>query len=240
MRDFDLPPMLREIDLPLVESFAGVIDMGAEQAIHSFIESNPQILRFLSWDSILRSKLRLADAFIPDFVSIGISSWDNALHPFVTFVEIERADKSLFTKSGDPTSFLTHAIRQVMDWKHWMSENRSYAQSLIHREIAAERDRLKSHPQCRGDLRTWPQHLRVIFRVLAHSYDGLHFQDRYLIIGGRRESMKASDRLRLSQLGQQLNDIKIITYDAILEGLLRSIHESEVWRDIEFKDMSYS
>lgn len=49
----------------------------------------------------------------------------------VQLVEIERADNTLFTNGGDPSSKLTHAIRQVQDWKLWIRDNRDYYQRQI-------------------------------------------------------------------------------------------------------------
>jgi hypothetical protein len=44
-------------------------------------------------------------------------------------VEIERASHPLYTKSYNPTSALTHAVRQVEDWLEWAYENLSYLRS---------------------------------------------------------------------------------------------------------------
>lgn len=33
----------------------------------------------------------------------------------------------MFTKNGDPTARLTHAIRQIEDWRDWLTRNASYA-----------------------------------------------------------------------------------------------------------------
>jgi hypothetical protein len=33
----------------------------------------------------------------------------------------------MFTRAGDPTRDLTHAIRQIKDWRNWISNNRDYA-----------------------------------------------------------------------------------------------------------------
>ena len=37
----------------------------------------------------------------------------------------------MFTKSGDPTSDLTHAIQQVRDWHTWIHVNVDYARKLM-------------------------------------------------------------------------------------------------------------
>jgi hypothetical protein len=32
----------------------------------------------------------------------------------------------MFNKSGDPSQFLWHAIRQIIDWRVWLEYNRDY------------------------------------------------------------------------------------------------------------------
>ncbi len=62
---------------------------------------------------------RLGSKFEPDFLlavasSIGME-WFG--------VELESPKHSLFTKKGDPRQALTHAIRQIQDWRNWLSQN---------------------------------------------------------------------------------------------------------------------
>jgi hypothetical protein len=33
----------------------------------------------------------------------------------------------MFTKAGDPSRYLWHAIRQIVDWRVWLEHNRDYA-----------------------------------------------------------------------------------------------------------------
>jgi hypothetical protein len=49
------------------------------------------------------------------------------------------------------------------------------------------------------------------------------FQDRYLIIVGRREGMRIEDRLALEQMNHDLLNIRIITYDVLLDGILKRL-----------------
>jgi hypothetical protein len=46
-----------------------------------------------------------------------------------TAVELERPSASLFTLGGNPSATLTHAMRQIGDWRNWLSRNRAYAAS---------------------------------------------------------------------------------------------------------------
>ena len=129
--------------------------------------------------------------------------------PSVAFIEIERADIPLFTKSGDPSAQLTHAIRQVQDWKNWVKKNRSYFHSVLQQLVAEEMPDGKPE---RGHY--WGRN-----RIKEGVVYGFH--DEYIVIAGRRHTMDMSTRLRLAQMNHDLHDIRIITYDVLLELLLR-------------------
>lgn len=43
-------------------------------------------------------------------------------------VELERPQVKMFNKNGDPSAALTHALRQIDDWRDWLSRNLDYAQ----------------------------------------------------------------------------------------------------------------
>ncbi|MCB9915236.1 MAG: DUF4263 domain-containing protein [Planctomycetes bacterium] len=66
---------------------------------------------------------RLGAEYVTDFVvgqkdSMGFS-W--------TAIELESPLVPMFTKQGDPSHQLTHAIRQVQDWRTWLKTNQNYA-----------------------------------------------------------------------------------------------------------------
>lgn len=66
---------------------------------------------------------QLGSEFVTDFMvgersSIGFE-W--------LVVELERPRARLFTKTGDPTAQLNHAIRQITDWRAWLQANQNYA-----------------------------------------------------------------------------------------------------------------
>ncbi len=42
-------------------------------------------------------------------------------------VELEYPAGRMFTKNGDPTKELSHAIRQIQDWRTWLRLNQNYA-----------------------------------------------------------------------------------------------------------------
>jgi len=66
---------------------------------------------------------RLGAEFVTDFIvgersSIGFE-W--------LAVELESPRARLFAKDGDPRKALTHALRQVTDWRSWLQNNQNYA-----------------------------------------------------------------------------------------------------------------
>jgi hypothetical protein len=188
--------------------FERLLDDGGEEKLHQFLVQKEFFLDFLHWDGIVLSKFRLAETFVPDLVSIGFEPHSQRPRPLVTFVELECADRALFTKAGDPTSFLTHAIRQVQDWKQWVRENRAYLQSKFQKILQDYPDTARRNFRFNGRQR--------MIESIVHGFD-----DRYLVIAGRRSTLQISDRLRLGQMCEDLHNIRIVTYDSLLEGAFR-------------------
>jgi hypothetical protein len=54
------------------------------------------------------------------------------------------------------------------------------------------------------------------------------FSDEYLVIAGRRSDLTGSDRLRLAQMNDDLNCIRVITYDVLIDALVKRLHGQ--WR----------
>lgn len=66
---------------------------------------------------------RLGSQYVIDFM-IGAS---HSLGSDWVAVELESPRARLFTKAGNPTAILNHAIRQITDWRAWLTANLSYA-----------------------------------------------------------------------------------------------------------------
>ena len=77
--------------------------------------------------SPLYSKIRLGSEYEIDFVCFDTGSFG----PEWRLVEIEGPNKRLFTKFGEPSAHLLHAIQQVRDWHAWIHENLDYARRLM-------------------------------------------------------------------------------------------------------------
>jgi hypothetical protein len=177
--------------------FEAILDGNNEEAIHRILNSNKDI--FFSADLTI-SKFKLGDLFVTDFLNVQPSSrltCDPRAH--VSFVEIERADFPLFSKSGDPSSKLTHAVRQVQNWKSWVKTNRDYLARQIERHLV--REPLSDHQE----------------PTLRYG-----FAEDYQIFIGRRNSMSIEDRLLLAQMNDDLDGILIMTYDTLLDRLVEA------------------
>lgn len=81
----------------------------------------------LNGQSPLYSKIRLGDQYETDFACFDSGSSG----PEWYLVEIELPTPKLFTKSGQPTACLSHAMQQVRDWLTWVHENREFARKLM-------------------------------------------------------------------------------------------------------------
>lgn len=95
-----------------------------EEELHQYI-SKYALLMFNR--SEVYSKLKLGSDYVTDFATCLIRNWGNEW----VFIEIELGSDLLFTKSGNPTSKLTHSISQVILWREWILENRHYIVKTI-------------------------------------------------------------------------------------------------------------
>ncbi|WP_280273397.1 Shedu anti-phage system protein SduA domain-containing protein [Nocardia wallacei] len=97
-----------------------------EAAMQKFLEEHPRFLTQLlrgGGDRWVIPTKRLGSEHVTDFL---IADQDSAGLVWYA-VELERPQAKLFTTKGDPTSALTHAVRQINDWRSWLSRNRDYA-----------------------------------------------------------------------------------------------------------------
>lgn len=97
-----------------------------ERPIQKFLEKNPEILT--QWAGgghgrWLVPQKRLGAEHVTDFI---IGERNSAGFTW-TAVEIESPTARLFTKGGDPSAKLTHAMRQIFDWQAWLAKNIDYA-----------------------------------------------------------------------------------------------------------------
>lgn len=100
-----------------------------ESDMQAYIEANPlMLIQHLGgghgrW--VIDQK-RLGAEHVPDFVIAD----RNSLGYEWKVVEIESPKAAMFTKAGDPSSKLNHAIRQIIDWRSWLKRNQDYASRI--------------------------------------------------------------------------------------------------------------
>lgn len=68
---------------------------------------------------------RLGGDYVPDFLACGLSSVGLSW----LAIEIESPTAKLFSKNGDPSAVLNHAVHQIRQWRTWLSNNLSTARN---------------------------------------------------------------------------------------------------------------
>ena len=97
-----------------------------EREMQSYLEEHPLLLiQHLGgghgrW---VIPQQKLGVQFVTDFV---IAEKSSIGYEWVA-VEIESPAAQVFTKKGDPSATLNHAIRQISDWRAWLKKNQNYA-----------------------------------------------------------------------------------------------------------------
>lgn len=97
-----------------------------EEEVQSFLKANPFLL---GQTAEIIPKKKLGEDFVTDFMMVNMLAQG---HEY-TLVEIERPDRKLFKKNGDPHADLTHAEKQTLDWDVWLEKNKAYLQSKFPR-----------------------------------------------------------------------------------------------------------
>jgi hypothetical protein len=95
----------------------------SEERVHQFLVEHPALIPAL-WphENTVFSKLALGSQHEVDFAHTRENTPGATWH----LIEIEKPQDLLFTKSGNPSAKLIHAMRQLQDWQTWFLENRSY------------------------------------------------------------------------------------------------------------------
>jgi hypothetical protein len=97
-------------------------DVVVERDFQVLLETYPELFG-LTYQRV-EPQFQFAEKFVADFAFFtGQGS--------TIFVEIEAPHRRLFTKKGDQTSDLTHAIGQVTSWHLWIAQNALYAREKL-------------------------------------------------------------------------------------------------------------
>jgi len=107
----------------VVEEFKELVtSINIEAPLQTFLTENPPLLTLEA--ARVWPQFKLGDDYITDFVlELGFQEY--------VLVEIEAPSRKLFTKNGDATADLNHAIQQVEDWLRWIETAASYAQAKL-------------------------------------------------------------------------------------------------------------
>ncbi len=110
-----------------LKEFAERLDSATkEQELQAFLEKHPNLLiQHLGgghgrW---VIPKKRLGSEHVTDFIIGERHSYGFEWQA----VELESPRAKLFTKNGDISRTLNHAIRQITDWRTWLKRNQDYA-----------------------------------------------------------------------------------------------------------------
>ena len=112
---------------------------GSEAEYHSYLAANAGFFfpdRFRP-DPLVLSKIRLGSEFETDFV---LCTDQRSLGFMYDFIEIEVPHVAPFTKHGDPSARLTHALQQVDNWRRWLEANRQEAKRLFPSDLFIRKD----------------------------------------------------------------------------------------------------
>jgi Domain of unknown function (DUF4263) len=115
-----------EITRDEITAYQSALDTSRDEAdMQHSLEANPRMLiqhltRQCAW--VIPQK-RLGSEHVTDFVIAQEASGGLVWYA----VELERPQAKMFNKNGDPSAVLNHALRQISDWRDWLSQNRDYA-----------------------------------------------------------------------------------------------------------------
>jgi hypothetical protein len=116
-----------EVTRDEIAAYQSALDTARDEAdMQHCLEANPRMLiQHLTggrraW--VIPQK-RLGSEYVTDFVIAQKTSGGLVWYA----VELERPQAKMFNKNGDSSSVLNHALRQINDWRDWLSQNRDYA-----------------------------------------------------------------------------------------------------------------
>lgn len=188
------------------QALAALVNSGAKESeTQEFLEQHPIILLHAILDGFypvastraaLFAKVQLGSEYEVDFAYCS----GNSIGVWWTFIELERPNVPIFTKSGDPSKYLTHAIRQVTNWQAWLADHTEYAYSNLMELV-------------RNSPGKW------------YWQAALRRPSKMLIVIGRRSALtRETNRLR-AQLCDDNPWLEIITYDRLFDDYYRDKKE---------------
>ncbi|NER23910.1 MAG: DUF4263 domain-containing protein [Symploca sp. SIO1C2] len=203
-----------------------------EREIHSFLKEEP----FLVWHTFMRSGGH-SSYVIPEFSFAGKYRADFAvMQSFsggwnIAFVELEPVDEKPFNQDGSPSPRLRSAIKQIDDWKNFVSDEKA---SLCSHLAGAARNNDTLYPE--RNLAREPSCVKMPLRDPK-----TYLCCEYFIVMGRRSHLE-DERLTYAKSRYYANhDIRIFTYDHFIEVAekLNKSNEKYKSRTIEKQDQDF-
>jgi len=131
IREFILEPH-QAASVETIETLQEIIKTAIdERLIQEFLTKNPflvaRCIHPAHHGKVCIPKPNFGRELQPDYLIAGLDS-----SGFSWFgVEFENPKYKMFTKSGEETKELKHAIRQVQAWRSWLNDNIAYAQNTL-------------------------------------------------------------------------------------------------------------
>lgn len=113
-----------------VDAFKSLLkEATKEEEIQQFFKKHPVLLL----DSIIgnRGCICIPKQKLNKQVTDFLIAWGDSMGFWWLGVELENPRAQMFTKRGDQTKELTHAIGQIQDWRIWLSQNSDFARRPI-------------------------------------------------------------------------------------------------------------
>lgn len=119
------PEAVRALE-ELLES--GITD---EEPFQTLITHHPALVASTvvgGWKTYVIPKQRLGAEYVPDFLVLGI----NSVGPQWVIVELEAPRHQILIQDGSLSGATRHGVKQVQDWREWLTRNVAYAQGELH------------------------------------------------------------------------------------------------------------
>jgi len=203
-----------------------------ERGIHSFLKEEP----FLVWHTFMSSGGH-SSYVIPEFSFAGKYRADFAvMQSFsggwnIAFVELEPVDEKPFNKDGNPSQRLRSAIKQIDDWRDFVSDEIS---SLCSNLADAARNNDTLYPE--RNLAREPSCVKMPLRDPK-----TYLCCEYFIVMGRRGHFEDEKLIHAKSKYYPKHGIKIFTYDHFIEVAekLNKSNEKYANRTIEKQDQDF-
>lgn len=203
------------VSLSAILKFENILNSATdERPLQRALEMHPEILTSFTWGhngvyAIPQS--RLGNQYVPDFLIAA----DTSLGLLWTLIELESPTARLTIADGQHSKELRKAIKQITDWREWLSDNSDYARrgikdnglgmpgirsdaraviiiSRADRSVAPDRLRMRELSERNIEIRTYDWLIRSFHMLFPSGYP----TDTSLLVNGSVSLKFFIDRLR--------------------------------------------